>query len=77
MPEVSAAPGDGSNQNTIMLALVLLRYDVAVDVYFDIAKQSCPVPLAIAFMRNIYVLLILLNPWFELLQQPQTRLDAH
>jgi hypothetical protein len=77
MSEVSVAPANGSNQNTIMLALASLRYDVAFDVYFDIAKQPSPVPLAIAFMWNIHVLLILLNPRFELLQQPQMRLDAH
>ena len=77
MPEVSVAPANGFDQNTIMLALVLLRYDVAVDVYFDIAKQPSPVPLAIAFIRNIHVLLILLKPQFEWLHQPQMRLDAH
>jgi len=33
-----------------------------VDVYFDIAKQPAPVPLAIAFIWNIHVLPILLNP---------------
>jgi hypothetical protein len=32
MSEVSVAPANGFDQNTIMLALVLLRYDVAVDV---------------------------------------------
>jgi hypothetical protein len=60
-----------------MFALVLLRYDVAVDVYFDIAKQPSPVTLAIAFIRNIHILLILPNPQFEWFQQPQVRLDAH
>ena len=52
MSEVSVAPANGSDQNTIMLALVLLRYDVAVDVYFDIAKQPSPIPLAIASIQN-------------------------
>ena len=71
MSEVSVAPANGFDQNTIMLALVLLRYDVAVDVYVDIAKHPSPVPLAIAFIRNIHVLLIFLNPQFERLHHPQ------
>jgi hypothetical protein len=49
MSEVSVAPANGFGRNTIMFALVLLRYTVAVDVYFDIAKQPSPVTLAIAF----------------------------
>ena len=77
MSEVSVAPANGFDQNTTMLAFDLLRYDVAVEVYLDIAKQPSPVPLAIAFIWNIHVLPILLNPQFEWLQQPQMQLDAH
>jgi hypothetical protein len=76
MSEVSVAPANGFDQNTTMLALVLLRCDVAVDVYFDIAKQLSPVPPAIASILNVHVLLILLHPQFEWLHQPQMRLDA-
>lgn len=40
MSEVSVAPANGFDQNTTMLVLVLLRCDVAVDVYSDICKAT-------------------------------------
>jgi hypothetical protein len=77
MSEVSVAPANGFDQNTTMLALVLLRYDVVVDVYFDICKatfsRSARNRFHLEHSRSSYSS----KPSIEWLQQSQMRLDAH